>query len=126
MNTSAKVAIGALSVIVAVLGIGLGVSLASDDGGGSSGGYWNSGNGDAYNGMMGAMGQGDWQGMQDYMRQSLGEDGYQQMQEHMTSDGCDWSEGDDDMDGWMHGMSYGMMYRMFNNGATPAPGTGCW
>lgn len=121
MNSSAKLAIGILAAVALALGIGLTVVLATD----SSTSYWSSGN-DPYYGMMGAMGHGDWQGMQRYMRQVLGEEGYQRMLEHMTSEGCDWSTGDDDLDRFMHDMSYGMMYRAFNNGATPPAGAGCW
>ena len=76
--------------------------------------------------MMGAMARDDWQTMQTYMRQVLGEDGYRTMQEHMRSDRCYWRTGNDDFDGFMHDMSYGMMYRAFNNGATPPPDTACW
>lgn len=128
MNTAAKVIIGVLAVAIVGLGIGLGVALAKGgDDGTRSGGYWNSnGDGDAYYRMMDAMGRGDWQAMQDDIRQFLGDDGYRQMQEHMRTDGCSWASGDDDMDGFMHDSMYGMMYRAFNNGATPVPGTGCW
>ena len=124
MNTTAKAVIAVLAIAVVGLGIGLGVALASgDDDNGSSGSYWNAGSGDPYYGMMGAMGQGNWQGMQDCMRQVLGDDGYQRMLDHMRTDGCSWTYGDDDIDGWMHDMMYGMMYRMMNNGAAPSPGT---
>ena len=126
MNTTAKIIIGALAAVVIALSVGLVVVTASDDDGDDSGAsYWNVGIG-PYNGMMGAMGQGNWDQMQDYMRQVLGEDGYQQMLEHTETDGCQWSAGNGSIDGFMHDMMYGIMYRGLNNGATPAPGMACW
>lgn len=143
MNTTTRGLIGVLAIGVIALGIGFGVAKATDSNGSSqtlaptpsaSSNYWSSGNGDPYYGMMGAMGQGNWQAMQGYMRQILGDQGYQQMLDHMRADGCDWSYGNGNTDAYWHDMMYGMMYRMYNNGATPsgpspspgAPGYSCW
>ena len=125
MSTRAKTLIGILGAAVVALAIGLGVAVATDGDGNDNDRYWASGD-TPYYGIMHAAGEGDWQAMSEYMLEVLGEDGFREMQEHMTRDGCQWSTDDKDLDAFMHDMSYGMMYRAFNNGANPPTGSACW
>ncbi len=81
MNTQARVGIGILVAVVAALVVTLGVVLASN--GGSNGG--NGGN-------FGMMGNRDWAGMQEYMRDMMGDDAYEGMLNHMSQQGSSgWS-----------------------------------
>lgn len=74
MNTQAKVGIGVLVAGVAALSVTLGVVLASDGGSSNSGNY-------------GMMGNSSWAGMQDYMRDTMGDDAYEGMLNHMRQQG---------------------------------------
>ena len=122
MNAT-KLIIGGLAAAVVALAIGLVVVMASDKNDDSSS-YWNQSGSGPYYGMMSAMGNGNWDQVQAYMRQVLGDEGYQEMLDHMRNDGCDWSSGDPNIDDFMHDMMYGALYRALNNGATPT--TNCW
>ncbi len=144
MNTTAKVIIGVLGAAVVALAIGLGVALAtggdhnaSDDGFtsnsggyygmmGGTGGYDNMmGNSGGYYGMMGAADRGDWQSMQTYMRQVMGDDLFNQMQQQVKDGTCP-STGNTHLDDFMHGWMYSQMYQALENGATPPAGHTCW
>jgi hypothetical protein len=123
MTTSAKILIGGLGIAVAALAIGFGVLLAADMK--KHDDYWMSGGG-PYGAMMRAAGDGDWQSMQAYMRQVLGDDDYQRMREQMNVGHCWWSSRDANLDDFMHDVGYGMMYRALNNGAAPPASQRCW
>ena len=77
MNNQAKVIIGALAALAAVLAIGLVVSLASDDDMGMGVGMGMNNSDNHSMGMMQAMGNMDSEEMLEHMRQVLGDDGYQ-------------------------------------------------
>lgn len=80
MNTTTKVAIGALVAVAVGLGITLGVVLASDDDNGPNGPYY------------GMMRSTDWSQMQSYMRGVMGDDAYERMHDQMRQQGANgWS-----------------------------------
>lgn len=121
MNNQAKIVIGAMAALAAILAVGLAVSLASDDGMGMGGGMSMS---DANHsmGMMQAMGDMDSDAVLEHMRQVLGEDGYQRMLAHMQDhrNGGEMPSGAS-IDDMMHRMMDGMMQQLpgDNGGSTP-------
>ena len=130
MNTTAKVIIGVLGAAVVALVIGLGVALATGGHHGDDNGWMNGRNGmmgntGGYFGMIDAMNRGDWQSMQTYMRQVMGDDLFHQMQEQVQDGNCP-STGNPQLDQFMHGWVYNQMYRALENGAAPPAGHTCW
>lgn len=124
MNTQAKVIVAVLIAAVVGLGITVGVMAAGDnDGGGHMGRQMDSG--DGYGGMMSAMGEGDSEAMLKHMREVLGEEGYQRMQDHLRDhrDGGPMT-GNTGIDGMMHQMMDGMMQRMPMDRGNMMPSTG--
>lgn len=121
MNNQAKIVIGAIAALAAILAIGLAVSLANDDDMGMGAGMSMS-NGNHSMGMMQAMGDMDSDAMLEHMRQVLGEDGYQRMLAHMQDhrNGGEMPSGAS-IDDMMHRMMDGMMQQLpgDNGGSTP-------
>ena len=110
MITPTRVLIGVLAVAVVGLGIALGVALATDDDG--SGDHMMS-QGDGFAGMMSAMGETNSDAMLTHMKEVLGDDGYNRMQQHFRDhqSGAPTS-GMTDIDQMMHTMMDGMMAEM--------------
>ena len=121
MNNQAKIIIGALAALAAVLAIGLVVSLASDDDMGMGAGMGMN-NSNHSMGMMQAMGNMDSEEMLDHMRQVLGEDGYQRMLSHMRDhrNGAAMPSGSS-LDDMMHRMMDGMMQQMPDDSGSNMP-----
>lgn len=97
MTTLTRAIIGVLGVSVVGLGIGLGVALANEDG--SDDDMMNDGQGSA--GMMSAMASMDSE-MLAHMKEVLGEDGFNRMQDHLR--GGTPMAGMTEIDEMMHGM----------------------
>ena len=121
MNYRAKIIIGALAALTAILAIGLVVSLASDDDMGMGGGMSMSGSNHSM-AMMQAMGDMNSDAMLEHMRQVLGEEGYQRMLAHMKDhrNGASIPSGSS-LDDMMHRMMDGMMQQMPADGGGNMP-----
>lgn len=106
MITPTRIVIGTLGAAVAALGIALGVALATGDG--SEGHMTDQAQGLA--GMMSAMSATDSDAMLEHMKEVLGEDGFNRMQQHFQDHSAGASmSGMTDMDQMMHTMMAGMM-----------------
>ncbi len=111
MITPARVTIGALLVAVAGLGVALGIVLATDDDDDDDGHMMNQGQG--IPGMMSAMADMDSDAMLAHMKEVLGEDGFQRMQQHFQDHPAGGAmTGMTDIDQMMHAMMDGMMAEM--------------
>lgn len=123
MNTQAKLIVGVLVASVAALAITAAVMADGDGMYGNSSASTHMGTRDGgYQGMMGAMGSMDRDGMLSHMREVLGEDGYQRMLAHLAdhTNGAPMT-GDAAMDQMMHTMMDGMMQGMPMGGGTVLP-----
>ena len=116
MDQRAKVIIGALVVVIAILAAGLVAVVATDDGDDAmDAGMAGAGmtGGDSYVGMMQAMGDMDSDAMLAHMREVLGEDGYGRMLEHWRNHRAGGPmTGDAGVDEMMHQMMDSIMQRM--------------
>ena len=106
-----QIAIGALAAIAAALAVALGVTLANADDGNDHVAMMMGQPG--YSGMMGAVGSMNSEAMLQHMKEVLGEDAFNRMQQHLRDH---WSGGammdDAQVDQMMHGMMDGMMTQM--------------
>jgi hypothetical protein len=120
MTKQAKITIGGLLTAIFILVIALGVSLATRHDGASNN---MGGSSDNYMGMMQAMGNMDSDAMLGQMKAILGDNGYQQLQQHMAShrNGIADANGSG-TDGMMHQMMDGMMQRMPMDSQNTMPG----
>lgn len=120
MNTPARAIIAALVVAVAGLGAALGVTLANDDDDGGTDHMTAQGRGVA--GMMSATADMDSDAMLAHMKEVLGEDGFQRMQQHFRDhrSGAPMA-GVSDIDQMMHRMMDGMMAEMPADGDNMLP-----
>jgi hypothetical protein len=111
MITPARAIIAILAVAVAGLGTALGIVLATDDDDAATGRMAAQGRGVA--GMMSAMAAMDSGAMLVHMKEVLGEDGFQQMQQHFRDhrSGAPMT-GLTGIDQMMHAMMDGMMAEM--------------
>ncbi len=113
MDQRAKVIIGTLSVVVAVLAVLLTVSLTANRGGTPGVGAMPMNMSDPYVGMMQAMGGMNSDVMLTHMREVLGEDGYGRTTAHWRNHRAGGPvTGDPAVDELMHQMMDSMMQRM--------------
>ncbi len=109
MITPARATIGALLLVVVGLGVALGIVLATDDD--DDGHMMNQGQG--IPGMMSAMADMDSDAMLAHMKEVLGEDGFQRMQQHFQDHPAGGAmTGMTDIDQMMHAMMDGMLAEM--------------
>lgn len=106
MNSQTRVLVGALSVAVILLFIALAFSMAD----GMDGDHHD--DGDAYGGMMGAMGDMDSADMMAHMQDMMDDGTFARMQEHMASNESTPMTRNMDIDQMMHQMMDGMMDHM--------------
>lgn len=109
MFARSQLVIGALAATTAALTITLGITLANADGDDHAGMMKSQG---GYAGMMGAMGAMDSSAMLQHMREVLGEDGFNRLQEHLAAHRSGALTGDTDLDQMMHTMMDRMMGQM--------------
>lgn len=112
MDQRAKVIIGTLVVVSALLAVGLGVALTRPSTNGAAARMPMSMN-DPYVGMMQSMGNMNSDAMLTHMREVLGEDGYRRMQEHWRTHRAGGTmTGNPGVDEMMHQMMDSMLQRM--------------
>lgn len=112
MDQRAKVLIGTLLIVIAVMAVGL-VAAAADGSGNSAMGGMRMNGADPYVGMMQAMGGMNSDAMLTHMRDVLGEDGYRRMQDHWRNHRASGPmTGNPATDEMMHQMMDSMMQRM--------------
>ncbi|MFN0145626.1 MAG: hypothetical protein ACKVT1_03885 [Dehalococcoidia bacterium] len=111
MVTPGRAIIAVLAIAVAGLGAALGITLATDDDDGETAQMMVQGQGVA--GMMSAMAAMDSDAMLVHMKEVLGEDGFQRMQQHFRDHASGAPiTGMADIDQMMHRMMDGMMAEM--------------
>jgi hypothetical protein len=115
MLARCQLLIGVLGASTADLAIALGITLANAVGDDHAGRMKSQ---DGYTGMMGAMGAMDSSAMLQHMREVLGEDGFNRMQEHLQAHRSGALTGDTHLDQMMHTMMDGMMGQI---GLMPVP-----
>lgn len=110
MITPSRAIIGVLTAMVVGLSVALALVLASDDDGTDN---HMVGQGQGFAGMMSAMADMDSDSMLEYMKEVLGEDGFQQMVQHFQdhSGGASMT-GMSDVDQMMHTMMDGIFAEM--------------
>jgi hypothetical protein len=109
MNSQARVVVGALSVSVIVLLVAFAFIMAD----GMDGDHHD--DGDAYGGMMGAMGDMDSDDMRAHMQEMMDDGTFARMQEHMANHESMPMTGNMDIDQMMHQMMDGMMDHMMSD-----------